>query len=126
MGTWAGHIITGDENSDPPLIITISTNRTVEYFNLGIAPEDFDIIPEDQDLYCVDQTNGLILRVPRTYFANDVGKLLITQEGAFNGTPGLYIVNWNNATSNFEIKVLKWTSQFEHVTFAPITLQRLP
>jgi hypothetical protein len=47
----AGKIITGDENSG--FIYAIGTNGVTDPFGLG-NPEDFDVIPADQDLYCAD------------------------------------------------------------------------
>lgn len=60
-GPWAGKIITGAESSVDtngnyyPLIFAIDTYGVVQSFALGIGPEDFDLIPTNQDLYIVDQ-----------------------------------------------------------------------
>ena len=69
-GPWAGKIITGAESKIPPLIHAIDTNGVVTTFNPGIAPEDFDLIPTNQDLYCVDQTASRIVKLPSTLFTN--------------------------------------------------------
>ena len=54
-GPWAGKIVTGAERRLPvPFIYTIDTNGNVADFAEGIAPEDFDIIPAGQALYCND------------------------------------------------------------------------
>jgi len=95
-------------------------------FDLGIAPEDFDLIPTNQDLYCVNyQSSGgsQILKLSRTLLTNYVGNLLITQAGEFT-IPRLFIVKWNG--TNFVSHSISLPdsvgSQFEHVTFAPINL----
>jgi hypothetical protein len=135
-GQWAGKIITGAESAiaddgitPQPLIYTIDTNNTVKAFalkaaseKLGIAPEDFDIIPPNQDLYCVDFADFSILKLRRDYFTNYVGGLLITQAGEEGFPPKLFVVQWNNATTNFVVHTLTGPGQFEHVSFAPINL----
>ena len=52
---FAGKILTGAESAVPPLLYTIATNKVIEELDLGIKPEDFDIIITNQNLYCVDQ-----------------------------------------------------------------------
>ena len=137
-GPWAGKILTGDEeglrnaSGFVPLIYAIDTNGVVTTNALGIAPEDFDLIPTNQDLYCADQDHDEILKLDRHLFTNYVGDLLITQAGeAPTGTPGvpaaLYIVSWD-PTNSFVVRPLTYyqfgdqTVDFEHVTFAPVSL----
>ena len=117
-GPWAGKIVTGAESHKPPVILSIGTNGVIDYHYLGIAPEDFDIIRPNQDLYCTDQEHGLILKVSRNLLTNFWGDLLITQEG-FNN-PGLNIVRWSG--SNFITRRISYTNTMEHSTFAPIDI----
>ncbi len=135
-GPFAGKIITGAEavtnvyGQIEPLVYAISTNGEVQSFNLGIAPEDFDIIKTNQDLYCVDWSQSKIRKVSSTLLTNYVGDLLITEEGAEGVTPQegrLFIVHWDNANTNFVVRSL-WNQGywFEHVTFAPINLPSYP
>jgi len=140
-GPWAGKIITGREsafgpNNQPrPLIHAIDTNGTVASFALGIAPEDFDVIPTNQDLYITAYNEGQILKISKSLLTNFVGDLLITQEG--NGLaippipPKLFIVRREptDPCSEFvmrTISVPSYVQGLEHVTFAPITLTNLP
>jgi len=132
LGPWAGKIITGSEQND--VIYSIDTNAVVTpYPNLGIKPEDFKLIPANQDLYCADYDNGLIVKLSRNYFTNNIGDLLIVKEGGVNGggEARLYVVRWDG--TNFVSKYipyntatitnsLSYTPNFEHVTFAPINL----
>ncbi len=123
-GPWAGKIITGAEAKTPPLIYTVSTNGIItSYDDLGIAPEDFEIIPANQDLYCVDQSNNQILKLSKTLLVNYVGDLLITQEGASFGKPKLFIVHWDG--TNFVKRGIAGSDEFEHITFAPINIPNL-
>jgi hypothetical protein len=99
----------------------------VQSFELGITPEDFDIIKPNQDLYCLEL--GKIRKISSTLLTNYWGDLLITQEGAEgpDPIPRLFIVHWDNAKTNFVVRSLsKPGSFFEHVSFAPINLPSHP
>ncbi len=141
-GPWAGKIITGDEDAldqnlnSSPVIYTIATNGAVATYyttNMiegGIHPEDFDMIPANQNLYACDNGNGRLIKLSANYFTNYVGDLLIADAGE-NVTPNqgkLFIVHWNAATTNFVTYVIPYLledgsyGRFEHVTFAPIEL----
>lgn len=139
-GQWAGKIITGDESArdvsgaSKPLIYSIATNGVVQSFAFGIHAEDFDIIPTNQDLYCVNFYDGLseskVYKISRNVMARYVGDLLITDAGEVEFPPKLFIVHWDNATTNFTLRSVvmpgslggQFNGQFEHVTFAPIDL----
>jgi len=128
-GPWAGKIITGDE--DLSMIFAVDTNGVTAPYALGIDPEDFDIIPPDQDLYCVDPA-GLILKVSRNLLINYVGDLVVTQAGEHGEGGKLFIVHWDNLTTKFVTRSISYYTTygfagvFEHVTFAPINLPNLP
>jgi hypothetical protein len=132
-GPWAGKILTGDEaaavvGAPVPRIYSVSTNGTTTSFTLGIAPEDFDIIPLDHDLYCLDATLQRVVKLPSACLSSYVGDLLITQEGTFFGPPKLFIVHWDTTITNFVVRSIPSPdgSLLEHVTFAPIHLPGLP
>ena len=135
-GPWAGKIITGDEEKDPPLIYTIATNGAVVTYDTttlisgGIHPEDFDIIPTNQSLYACDYNSNTIVKLSKNYLTNYVGDLLITDAGE-NVLPSLgklFIVHWDAAATNFITRRITYkrangsNGRFEHVTFAPIEL----
>ncbi len=131
-GPWAGKIITGDESLISPPIYAIATNGTVTPFDTttfipgGIRAEDFEIIPTNQDLYCVDHRSSAIVRLSKNNFTNNVGDLLVTEEGVGSPPAKLFIIHWNASTTNFETRKIVYTrkdgtdGQFEHVSFAPI------
>lgn len=140
-GPWAGKIITGDEDAPPQgVIYTIATNGAVTAYNTtnlisgGIRPEDFDIIPANQDLYACDPTGNQIMKLPYQFLTNYVGDILITDAGeSTNPNAGkLFIVHWNAATTNFVTVSIPFkrpngtVGELEHVTFAPINLQPIP
>jgi hypothetical protein len=99
----------------------------VTSYSLGIGSEDFDIIPPNQDLYCVDP-DGTIVKLSHTLLSNYVGDLLVTQDGEnFGDSARLFIVHWDG--SKFVVRAITYTEpngspgRFEHVTFAPINIQ---
>ena|ERR1043165_1700766 len=121
-GPLAGKIVTGAEAIDPPLVYAVDTNRTVTAFDLDIQPEDFNVIPTNQDLYLTAQEDAQgpdsrIMKLSRTLFTNYWGDLLITQEGAidFQHTPALFILHWNSTNSLFEIHRISFYQAFEQL-----------
>jgi hypothetical protein len=134
-GPWAGKILTGDESlldenfKSAPLIFSIATNGFTRSYSLGIQPEDFDVIPADRSLYCINY-NGVeskILKLSKAFFTNYVGDLLITHAGEFHDKPKLFIVRWTG--SQFVTRSIplpdSFLGNFEHVTFAPIELPEI-
>ena len=125
-GPWAGKIITGGEGLHT--IYTIATNGVVTTNLLGIDPEDFDIVPPNQNLYGCDPDRNAIIKVSSSYLTNYVGDLMITEAGEINPPSKLFFVHWDAATSNFVKHGLSYkradgsNGHFEHVTFAPIDL----
>jgi len=124
-GVWAGKVLTGDEYDG--VIYAIDTSGTATPYSLGIYPEDFDLIPPDQDLYCTD-SGGAILKIPRAYFADYVGQLLITQAGEHMQPAALYVVRWHGGPV-VSVRIpypSGFSGHFEQVTFAPVSLPPLP
>jgi hypothetical protein len=131
-GPWAGRILTGDESGEPePMVYAIETGGAVEAFRLAIDPEDFDLIPAEQDLFCTDFFNNRIVKLPQSLFVDHVGDLIITQAGEVLGTEAeIFIVRWNRETAVFDIWGIPYSSAvqnlaFEHVTFAPLQLNEI-
>lgn len=122
-GPWAGKIITGSE--DLHTIYTIATNGIVTTNFLGINPEDFDIIPANQNLYGCDPDRSAIMKLSSIYLTNFVGDLMVTQAGE-SGLPRLFIVHWegtNFVTTSLTYRRLDGSlGHFEHVTFAPLDI----
>lgn len=135
-GPWAGKIITGDEShSDPvtgaadPVIYTIdingivATNHTMALVSGGIFPEDFDVIPANQNLYFTAFNNFAVMELPSHYFTNYIGDLLVSQAGE-GESAGLFIVHWNAQNSNFVTLSIPVPDsiggKIEGATFAPI------
>jgi len=127
-GGWARKILTGNERNG--VIYAVDINGTATPYPLGIYPEDFDLIPPDQDLYCTayEDLGGAILKIPRAYFADYVGQLLITQAGEHMQSAALYIVRWDGGPV-VSVRIpypTGFSGHFEQVTFAPVSLPPLP
>ena len=127
-GPWAGRVVTGDE--DLALIFAVDVSGVTQSFNLGIATEDFDVVPPNQDLYCVlhnDVGASEVLKLSKTLLTSYVGDVLITQAGEGTFTPQLFLVHWTG--TDFAIRSISlpgsFGGHFEHVTFAPLTLPDL-
>ena len=130
-GPWAGKLITGAEDRKPPLVFAVATNGTAASFDMGIEPEDFDIIQTNQDLYCISegvsefQIPDRIVKLPRSLLTNYWGGLIIPQEGAQivnERHAKLFIVQWNSTNSTFVTRCIPYAYYFEHVTFSPISI----
>jgi RHS repeat-associated protein/uncharacterized repeat protein (TIGR01451 family) len=119
-GPWAGRILIGAEHQG--LIYTVSAAGAVSSYQIGISPEDIEIIPENENFYGVDYGAGTLWGAPASAFAGMVGDVLIAQEG-----PGfLWHVRWDAASGQFVKKVLAQVAQWEHVTFSPAGLDTVP
>jgi hypothetical protein len=129
-GPWAGKVLTGDENGLSPLIFAVATNGTVSSFDMGIRPEDFDIIPVDYDLYCADPDSLDIVKLPRTLLNNYAGSLVITEAGEQTAPAKLFFVQWDGnkfiKRTIFYRHLDRSAGHFEHVTFAPMDIPRIP
>jgi hypothetical protein len=119
-GPWAGKILTGAEGQTR--FYTISTSGAVAFYNIGVQPEDIDIIPENENFFGVNYGAGRLMGAPASAFDGMEGDLLVAQE-----FPGyLWHIRWNPATSAFEKTVLATVAQWEHVTFSSAGIVEIP
>jgi hypothetical protein len=118
-GPWAGKILTGAEGQG--LFYTIDpTTGAVASYNLGIAPEDVDIVPPNENFFGVDFGGSELMGAPASEFCNMRGDIVSAQE-----SPGvLWGVHWNG--SQFVTTNLAQVTQWEHVTFAPVGIVEIP
>jgi hypothetical protein len=135
-GPWAGKLITGGELAVPPAIYAISTNGVVMTNHLDIQPEDFDLIVTNQNLYCAEVSFGGLSKLPSSLLTNYVGDLLVTQEGSVDvdtmqpailHLPKLTVLHWDGTNMVKRASITRRQGDlFEHVTFAPMDIPRLP
>ena len=117
-GPWAGKILAGAEGQGR--IYAIDTSGNVVFYLLGINPEDFDIIPANENFFGVNFGASTLMGAPPTEFADKVGHILITQEF---GT--LWDVHWD-ATNGFHVTPIATVPQWEHVTFSTAGIKEIP
>ncbi len=109
-GPWAGKIVAGGG-----LFYAIDAGGQAEKFNLGVVPEDIDIIPAGEDFFGVDYVSGTIWGAPPAQFAGMVGNFLVAQESGGS----LWHVRWDNASGAFQTEQVAEVAHWEHVTFVP-------
>ena len=126
-GPWAGMLITAFGRD--ALIFAVKTNGAFTSFDMDIEPEDFHIIPTNQDFYLSDRGNQQILKLPRTLLTNYIGDIIITQSGELdaNHPATLFIVYWDSSTTNFVKRSISFDSgELEQGTFAPMNIPSTP
>ena len=117
-GPWAGKILIGAEEQGR--FYTVDAQGNSAFYNIGINPEDIDIIPANENFFGVDFAGQTLWGASAAMFSGMTGDLLVAQE-----SPGiLYRVHWNG--SAFEKTQLAQVPQWEHVTFAPAGLAEIP
>ena len=118
-GPWAGKILAGAEGQSLFWAIDPTTG-VKQSFNLGILPEDIDIIPANENFYGVNYGGGQLMGADASQFASMVGDILVAQ-----GSPGnLWHVHWNGI--RFDTVNLATVPQWEHVTFSPAGVVEIP
>lgn len=126
-GPWAGKILVGAENEGWTIAIAPNTiapngsrvNGIADVRSLGINPEDFDMIPSNQNFFAVNYANGKLIGAGASEFAGMEGDILVTQEFG-----SLWRVRWNGTA--FVNTELYRVNQFEHVTFSTAGIAELP
>jgi hypothetical protein len=123
-GPLAGSIIIGSETQG--LLYVFNATGLVATYNVGVAIEDIDLIPANQNFYGVNFGTSTLLTADDSYFTGFVGDILLTQEvDAIN--QGLFALSWNGlgfVTEPFTLAPGSFDpGQWEHVTFAPIQIR---
>jgi hypothetical protein len=109
-GPWAGKILAGAEEEERIYAIDVDGNS--KSYELGIIPEDIDIIAPNENFFGIDFGGQQIWGATPDQFAGLVNDTLVTQEH-----PGiLWHVRWNG--TDFEKRELVRVEQWEHVTFS--------
>jgi hypothetical protein len=117
-GPWAGRALAGAE--DQGRVYAIGRDGSVAFYELGVNPEDIDIIPFRENFFGVDFGGKTIWGASFEAFADKVGDFLMSQE--FPGI--LWYVRWNG--SSFEAVKVAQAVQWEHITFSPAGVPPIP
>jgi RHS repeat-associated protein len=113
-GPWAGKIVAGAETSGR--FFTIDPAGHVENFQLGIIPEDIDLIPANENFYVVSFGTKELLGAPASAFAGMEGDILVTQEFPRR----LFRVRWDGTqfVTQLLVELPFHQVNFEHATFS--------
>lgn len=125
-GPLAGRILTGAEGEGR--LYTVATDGSYDYYELGVAVEDIDIIPPGENFFGVNYGSSRLVGTPAGQFAAIAGDIMLTQEG-HSGT-GLYRLYWTGTELLVDEFALTAESvipsQWEHVTFAAAGIVEVP
>jgi hypothetical protein len=119
-GPWAGKIIVGAEQLGN--IYAVSTTGVVTTHQIGINPEDIDIVPGGQNFFAVNYAGNTVVGAGPAQFSGMEGDILIAQE-----SPGLlFRVKWSDSTQSFKKTQIAAIDQFEHMTFTTAGIFPIP
>jgi hypothetical protein len=128
-GPLAGKIIAGAEGQNR--LYTFDTAGNSTFFNIGVAIEDIDLIPQNENFFGVNFGTGFILGAAASQFDSMEGDILLTSE--FGGAAaGLFRLRWDAGSGSLIVNELTLDpgsdprGQWEHVTFAPAGIVEIP
>lgn len=99
-------------------IYSIDASGNTAFYTLGIAPEDFELIPPGENFFGVGYADRVLYGAPASEFAGMEGDILIAQESGF-----LWHVRWNGTA--FDARAIAQVNLWEHVTFAPTGIKEI-
>ncbi len=141
-------MLVGAEFHMPPAIFSIAPNGEIltnfvdtlpedpdivpQSRTLFCQPEDFDIIPPNQDFYVLDQHDNRILKLSRNLLTNFVGDLMVVQEGFIDDSQNLVprdhpaklmVMHWTGTNFITRMSISRRHNDWwEHGTFAPMNI----
>lgn len=102
-----------------------TAGQVLTYTNLGIPPEQINLIPPNQSFYFCDTVYDAVWEIPSAVFTNHVGQLLMTGPGDSVHPPAFYIVHYDAGVSNEfvveKIDTPEFVGRLEQGAFAPLT-----
>jgi hypothetical protein len=122
-GPWAGKILAGAEQQGR--IYAIDASGASQSYELGIDPEDFDIVPPNENFFGVNFGGGALMGAPASEFAGMVGDIIIADEFGSPNAP-LWNVHWDAGDAAFHVTKIAGVTQWEHVTFCSAGVAEIP
>jgi RHS repeat-associated protein len=117
-GLWAGKAIVGAK--EQASVYAVDAQGQADILQVGINPQDIDIVPAHENFYAIDSASRKILGATEGAFAGIIGDILVTQ-----GSPGrVSRVRWDGA--QFVITTLAEASEFKQVAFSPAGTGNIP
>jgi len=116
-GPWAGRILVGDETRD--VVWAVDATGDVQVFQLGIFPENINIVPPNENFFGVDFGSGFVMGASASQFRSMVGDVLISEE--FGGR--VWHVEWDGLA--FRRTQIAQVAQWEHTAFGPAAVAEI-
>lgn len=110
-GPWAGKVLVGAP--DQGMIFSIDLQGNSTSHQLGLNPEDFQLVPAHENFYAIDASGGRIWGAPADAFTGMIGDLLV----AHSASGKLSRVRWNG--DDFEVSEIAEAGRWSQMTFAP-------
>jgi hypothetical protein len=118
-GPWAGRILIGAEAVNR--FYTVDPSGSVEWFAMGIAPEDIDIVEPNENFYLVQYGASRVIGAPASAFASMVGDIVVCEED----NRRLFDLRWTGSGfRKTQIAQITTAGNLEHMTFAPTGIRR--
>ena len=117
-GPWAGRALVGAK--DQGSVYALDPQGQADSLQVGLNPQDIDIVPAHENFFAVDSTGRQLLGAPEGAFAGIIGDILITQE-----SPGLVSrVRWDG--TEFVVNGLAEAAGLKQVAFSPAGVGPIP
>jgi hypothetical protein len=118
-GPWAGKILIGAEQEG--LFWSVDAKGNTESYNLGLAPEDIEVIPENENLYLIGFGDKKLYAATPENFIGRTGDILACEEE----TGKLFHIMWNGSEFKKTL-IINLGSHIEHMTFSPMGIKNIP
>ena len=110
-GPWAGRALVGAKEQGS--VYALDAQGQGDSLQVGVNPQDIDIVPAHENLYAVDNASHKLLGAAEGAFAGVIGDILVTQE-----SPGrISRVRWDG--SGFVVAGLAEAAGLKQVAFSP-------
>jgi RHS repeat-associated protein len=117
-GPWAGKILVGAKEEGS--VYAVDAQGQAESLQVGLNPQDIDVVPAHENLYAIDHENRKLLGVAEGALAGIIGDILVTQE-----SPGLVSrVRWDG--TGFVVAELAGAAGLTQVAFSPAGVGPIP
>jgi hypothetical protein len=118
-GPWAGKILAGAENQGR--IYAFAADGSYAFYNLGLNPEDIDIVPADSNFFGVDFVGRRLVGAPVSEWEDKLGDVVVAEE-----VGNLWDVRWDAEAGMFDLTRLAQVGQWEHMTFSSAGIVEIP
>ena len=117
-GPWAGKVLVGAKEEGS--VYAVDAQGQSESLEVGLSPQDIDIVPAHENFYAIDHTSRKLLGAAEGALTSIIGDILVTQE-----SPGLIArVRWDG--TGFLVTGLAEATGLKQVAFSPAGAGQIP